>query len=171
MSNADKLPRQLNITAYENEQLTLRMSYGLLNMLVKAIVHPDNFRYVNELPEDQEKVLMICCTLYDKEGNSVRQPANLFELNLDPDEAERVLAWAGDHVLDFFTRRALNFSERMKHFGERIKHLQPPQIPAPAPTSNGTSGSPSTNVASSPTDVTSGTSGAGESAGPARMMI
>lgn len=98
-----------------NETKTFKMFYGLLDELAKNVGDIDG---VGEMLTDADlrnACLKSILAERDDEGNP--QPMNLFYLDISPEDVNLLLAWAQEHVLDFF----LKYLEKTAQLGEQNK--------------------------------------------------
>lgn len=80
------------------------MSFGLLNELTALIGTPEQVPALSFNPGISSAAIELLLSTRNKRGKiDDEQEVAAFELEID--EAERLLDWAGEHVLDFFVRR------------------------------------------------------------------
>lgn len=77
------------------------MSAALLSLLAGLVADPENIGAVSADQHIREEILK--AVLSDRDENGViTTPANLFKVKRD--DAEAVIAWVSEHVMDFFMK-------------------------------------------------------------------
>lgn len=149
-AEAKNLPRPA-IFIKIDDQRSVKMTYGLLMDLQRLL--PDASQAMALVlgdPYTQDYVIRRIMT--DKKG-TVTKDEDLIqaeELDLDPEQMERILDWAVQHILHFFAQRAGN----MASLGMQFQTALPGLFTDGSPTSASTtpSAGPSTEPKESSTD-------------------
>lgn len=102
-------------------QRELYMSFGLLNEVASLVGGPDGIPQLSFNPAISTALLELILAERDKRGNLIRpEDESIVPRDLDPEIAEEIIDWAGDHCLDFFVRR---FAKSTKLFATRAGEL------------------------------------------------
>lgn len=102
----------------------IKMSFGLLNELAKKVGDIDAVPMLNIDPDLREGILTSVLSERDGRGN-ITEPVNLFQLDMDPEDAILLVEWVGAHILDFFLKSLEKTKTLMEDQEERIKALMP----------------------------------------------
>ena len=97
------------------------MSYGLVRSLSKILPSLDHIPALMLNDELRDKVLVALLSDRSNTGK-VTKEADLDESDIAVEEVERVIAWAQEHLLDFFLRSAKNAQTLL---GRQEKELTP----------------------------------------------
>lgn len=98
------------------EDRKIKMTYGLLDQLCNTAGEVEDSMMFTLDKDLRAEALRLLLSERDKEG-VIKKPVNMFTLDVDPEEVEALLDWAGVHVLDFFLRamtKAKEHSESRK---------------------------------------------------------
>lgn len=104
----------------------VKMTFGLLNVLCRSVGDVDNAAAVNFDPTLRQVFLVELLSDRDAKGK-IRSPIDPDTLDIDVDEASELIAWAGDHVLDFFLKGLEKTKQMQDRHLNRIKALTPSQ--------------------------------------------
>lgn len=102
----------------------IKMTFGLLNILCRAVGDVDAAASVNFDPVLRQAFLVEMLSERDPKGK-IKQPVDLDTLEIDIDAAGDLIAWAGDHVLDFFLKGLEKTKALQDRHQGRIKALIP----------------------------------------------
>ena len=106
-----------------DEERTIKMYYGLLDAVCRACGEIDGALVIALEHDLREAVLNILLAERDETG-AVRKPFNPMRSEIEPDDINDLLEWAGVHAMDFFLKAA----EKAKKTGgsreDRLKALQ-----------------------------------------------
>lgn len=105
----------------------IKMSFGLLNILCRAVGDVDAAASVNFDPVLRQAFLVEMLSERDSKGK-IKEPVELDTLEIDINAAGDLIAWAGDHVLDFFLKGLEKTKALQERHQGRIKALIPTQI-------------------------------------------
>lgn len=105
-SEDQKPPARITLDVAGTER-TVFMSFGLLNEIAALVQSPENVPELSFNATVSTAALHLMLAPRDKRGNILpeKEDEPAVPLDLDPDTAERLLDWAGEHILDFFVRR------------------------------------------------------------------
>lgn len=102
----------------------IKMTFGLLNILCRAVGDVDAAASVNFDSTLRQAFLVEMLSERDSKGK-IKQPVDLDTLEIDIEAAGDLIAWAGDHVLDFFLRGLEKTKALQERHQGRIKALIP----------------------------------------------
>ena len=102
----------------------IKMTFGLLNILCRAVGDVDAAASVNFDPILRHTFLVEMLSDRDAKGK-IKEAIELDTLELDIDAASDLIAWAGDHVLDFFLKGLEKTKSLQERHQGRIKALMP----------------------------------------------
>lgn len=100
----------MTITVGEEER-KIKMTYGLLDQLCNTAGEAEDALMFTLDKDLRAEVLRLLLSERDAEG-VIKKNVNLLNLDVDPDEVEELLDWAGGHTLDFFLRAATKAKEK-----------------------------------------------------------
>jgi hypothetical protein len=104
-----------------DKTLTIVMTFGRLNRLCKMLGGMNEVQRMIEEPEVAEQMMI---ELLSTKKNRVDPD----EMAIKPEDASKLLAWAGTHILDFFIKLGSNFSASseplMAGMQETVKEMQ-----------------------------------------------
>jgi hypothetical protein len=105
--SSDEKPQARITLDVGGTQRTVFMSFGLLNEIAALVQSPENVPELSFNSTVSTAALHLMLAPRDKRGNILpeKEDEPAVPLDLDPDTAEQLLDWAGEHVLDFFVRR------------------------------------------------------------------
>lgn len=104
----------------------IKMTYGLLNRLGRIVGGAENVGLVFIDFDIQEVVLVNLLSVYDAKGK-VLEKADIDAVELYPVEVNKLLAWAVEHLTNFFlqslasTERPMALFQKMAE--QSLKHL------------------------------------------------
>lgn len=104
----------------------IKMTFGLLNILCRAVGDVDAAASVNFDPVLRYTFITEMLSNRDAKGK-IKEPVDLDTLDIDVDAAGDLIAWAGDHVLDFFLKGLEKTKALQERHQGRIKALMPSQ--------------------------------------------
>ena len=106
------------------ETRDIKMTFGMLNNLCQIVGEVDNVPALHVDAYTRGRVMVELLSERDSRGK-IRSEAELDSTDISIEDAEALLNWAGDHVLDFFLK-ALERTKAMqdKHM-PRVKALMP----------------------------------------------
>lgn len=115
---SDKLSVTVNGTDY-----TLFMSYSVLNRLTRLAGNLEDFNGMFVDPEVQEQVVFECVKRKCKPADAKMADLSLEDFEIGVEDADKIVTWAGDHVVDFFLKafnNAQNASKRMEPLAQNL---------------------------------------------------
>lgn len=101
----------------------VKMTYGLLDALCVTCGDIDGALMVSVDNDLRTEVLNQIFADRDERGN-IQTPANLFALDMSPEDVQRLLDWVQEHVADFFLKALEGAVATKNREGDRIKALQ-----------------------------------------------
>jgi len=107
------------------EPKKVTMFYGLLDLICKICGDMEGVFFLGVDHSLREEALIALLSERDQTGKITTQ-FNAFSSEASPDDINALLAWAGDHALDFFVKSA----EKAKASGSRVE----PRLTALQPT-------------------------------------
>lgn len=120
----------------DNEDYELFMSFGLLHKLASLVETPEMVPQMLVVGDLREKVLRVLLTKRDRSGKVIGDPVeNIDDVLISRKDAEKVLTWAMEHVLDFFVESLRKIREMSERRGKDLEDLLLSE--------SGSSGSPS----------------------------
>ncbi len=105
----------------------IKMTFGLLNILCRAVGDVDSAATVNFDPVLRHTFLVEMLSDRDAKGK-IKEAIDVDTLDLDVDAASDLIAWAGDHVLDFFLKGLEKTKALQERHQNRIKALMPTPV-------------------------------------------
>lgn len=97
------------------------MSFGLINDLTR-VVNPDNMADINIDSDFRHSFLALLLAERSKGGKVLNQ-VDPYDVEMTPDEAASLIAWAQDHILDFFLRSFKNLKSTAEKHQETLTDL------------------------------------------------
>jgi hypothetical protein len=117
-----KPSRTFDITIGE-EKTTLIMSYGLFNEIMKVIPSPEQITdLIVKDPYLRDYVIRRMLT-GNKRVDKDEDLIDPFDLDLDIDQLDDLVAWVGEHILHFFMRSAAKTAKIGEKYQGTIQHL------------------------------------------------
>ena len=107
-----------------DEPKSIKMTFGLLNVLCKAVGDIDGAATIVMDNALRDAVLTELLSERNKDGK-ITKPINLVYLELDPDDAADLLSWAGEHIMDFFLKGLEKAKALQDNNLARIEALMP----------------------------------------------
>lgn len=86
---------------YEGEEREVKMSFGLVNLLAQLCGDIETASEISLNLDLQGDVLEALVVKRDKKGKPTEE-FSLFAVESDADETGDLIAWAAEHVIDFF---------------------------------------------------------------------
>jgi hypothetical protein len=102
----------------------VKMTFGMLNILCRAVGDVDSAASVNFDPVLRQVFLVELLSARDVKGK-ITEPFDLDTADMDIGQAGELIAWAGDHVLDFFLKGLEKTKALQERHQGRIKALMP----------------------------------------------
>jgi len=106
------------------EEKTVTMYYGLLDVICKICGDMEGVFFLAVDHSLREEALRALLSTRDKTGK-ITEEFNAFSADLSPEDAGELLAWAGDHALDFFVRSTERAQKSGKRVEPNLQALQP----------------------------------------------
>lgn len=118
---SDALNRTLTVEV-NGKSRDLFMSFGLLNELATMFGDVDR---LTELPTNHElRTEMLKAVLAERtKSGKVTVAADLDDIDIDPQDIPKILAWAADWVVDFFIRSGEAVKSVFVRNSDRVKSL------------------------------------------------
>jgi hypothetical protein len=114
--NQEQTPEKLKVTVNDSS-VELFMSYGLLNRLAKIGGSAEDLSAIYVTPDMQERIIIECLCTKMKPHDKEKDEVEIDDFELTPDEAQKIVDWAGAHIVDFFLRafnKATSANQRME---------------------------------------------------------
>lgn len=102
----------------------IKMTFGLLNELVRVIGDVEGIAEISFNNDLRDAVLNEVFSERDEQGR-IKEPVNLFNLAVDPDDVVNLLEWVGAHVTDFLLKQMLKTKVMVESNQGRLKALMP----------------------------------------------
>lgn len=123
----------IKITVGEEER-KIKMTYGLLDQLCNIAGEAEDALMFTLDKDLRAKALRLLLSDRDSDG-VIKKDVNMFTLDVDPDQIEELLDWAGAHVLDFFLRAATKAKDKAESRKDLLSSLsggEPSASPTPS---------------------------------------
>lgn len=108
----------------DGKEVDVKMSFGLLNSLCRAIGDIDGVAQVNTNPDMRDGVLVQLLSPRDTRGK-ITSEIDPLTLDIAIDDSIDLIDWAGDQVLDFFLKGLEKTKALQDRNLNRIKALMP----------------------------------------------
>jgi hypothetical protein len=117
-----KLSSNFTFTTLDGAGFEVFMSFGLLNELCKLVGDPET---VTRLPfEHTMRDTFLTALLQDRNRvGKIIGARSMDEMDIDPQAVVAILAWASEHVLDFFINQAVSIKAISDKNEEKLKAL------------------------------------------------
>lgn len=108
----------------DGKEVDVKMTFGLLNNLCRAIGDIDGVAQINTNPDVRDGVLVQLLSPRDARGK-ITSMIDPLTLDIDIDDSIDLIDWAGDQVLDFFLKALERTKSLQDRNLDRIKALMP----------------------------------------------
>lgn len=102
----------------------IKMTYGLLNTLCRTVGELDGAALMALDNDIREQMIIEILSPRDTRGQ-ITEPISTFNLTNSVDEIAGLLAWAQEHVFDFFVRSATKSRQLSEQHRKSLEALQP----------------------------------------------
>jgi hypothetical protein len=124
MTTETNVPQSTLTVQLDGEDRTTKMTFGLLNEMVRVI---GDLEAIAELGFDAELRGLILQEMYSErdEQGVIKTPVNLFNLDITPEDSTLVMEWVGSHVTHFLLNQMEKTMTIMQAQESRVKALTP----------------------------------------------
>jgi len=124
-------PQHTFTITVDGQPKDIKMTFGLLNQLVRTIGDIESVADISFDIELREALLQECLAPRDENGR-IEKEVNLFLIDVNPDDVIDLLDWVGAHVTDFLLAQMTRAKEMMEHRSDQVKALMPTSTGTPA---------------------------------------
>lgn len=112
MSNEATTPDKILTIEVNGAKRDIKMTYGLLNELLRAVPNIDNVASVFADPEARTTVLKAVLAERSSTGR-VTTEVDPEDVNIEIETVDDILSWAAAHVTSFFMRSLINLTKQV----------------------------------------------------------
>jgi hypothetical protein len=114
---------KLNIKQ-DGEDREIFMSYGLLNALSIVVGSPELVPSMSLDDELRDVVLKALLAERKVTGKIVKKVDDIEDIEISIDDVERLLDWAGEHLMGFFVRRLVKSAKHVENHKGLLEDLK-----------------------------------------------